>query len=252
MSSLGDPMRPDKYAAEWAQDSADISAAGGYAWMDGQLGACNQVLEIGCGSGEGTLQLAKTRKVVSLEVNPSLLKQTHQRLLANGVSVEIVLQKALWTSTAQVRLVDISVFGSAVPSALGKQNFDAIVCWLPGASPDLVAMSNGVATSKVERKHIRTYRENVHRRCYVLGKKCLREGGVVHTVDRFGLTPDLMQDAIEARVQQHAWLAGAGYTVNIADAALFPLPTVGTSEIQYHMNVQDGQVYLASSKAVRQ
>ncbi|MFM0098730.1 class I SAM-dependent methyltransferase [Paraburkholderia nemoris] len=253
-AQFGQAMSPEQYAEQWASASAYFADSGQYAWMNEQLGAAESVLEIGCGSGLSTLSLAKTHKVVALDVNESLLTKAEKRLADAGVSVEIVQPADLnQPSNASVRLVKGNIFNDSVFVSIASVPFDAIVCWMIGASPEIVVEATGTSVKDFDGTEPATYRSLVHRRCYELGRDCLKPGGIVQMVDRFVIRSWADKDPFrDQHAAMHVELAGAGYKISKAGTFFRKLDDLGKSEIQYMASARtSGIKVLGSVKAIR-
>lgn len=245
-SSLGIPMTADQYAEQWEINSKSFSDEGYYRWMSQQLGNVETVLEIGCGSGNGTLALFQEgRRIVAIEPNEKLANLAYENLKANEVPVEFSDLKALVdqvrSSTSGVFIVRQDVFDSELELLQEKLNFDAVVCWLIGAEPDRIAIHIGKDKHDFTGPEMANYREKIHKRCYELGERLLAAGGYVHIVDRFGISSWNDKDYARTEFAKfHSALAGGSYKIGKSDTFLTRARShIKTSQIQYLAQGED-------------
>jgi hypothetical protein len=188
------------YAEAWKITAAALEAAGHYAWMADLLeGAAppqgKRVLEMGTGTGEGLgVLLDRGWRAVSIDENVACLRAAHERLggtvLFRGSArevadsaYEVTYGGAIAMGEARTVLLEGDLIGddelTAALQAAGP--FDAVTCWL------LDTHAARLRDSKVRAIGIRTadeYRIGIQRLVYRLADKVLREGGVLHVVDR--------------------------------------------------------------------
>jgi hypothetical protein len=218
-SRFGVPMTADQYAEQWEINSKSFFQDGHYSWMAQQLGGGKIVVEIGSGSGNGTLALVNVgNSVLVVEPNEMLAQMTFNLLKDNGVGVSMVcagsLDASSFKDSCQVLIAPLDVFSSQVDDLLSSLSFDAIVCWLIGAEPDRISEYVGVDKYDFVGPEARDYREKVHSRCYELGRKHLPSGGVVQIVDRIGLDSWSNKGGYrEALAERHQELSVESYEV---------------------------------------
>lgn len=239
-SHLGIPMTADQYAEEWEANSKSFFEEGYYRWMSQQLGSVETVLEIGCGSGNGTLALFQDgRLIIAIEPNEKLANLAFENLKANNVPVEFSSLDALadntHSNTSSVFIVRQDAFETKIDSLQSKLSVDAIVCWLIGAEPDRISSHIGKEKHNFTGPEMAEYREKIHQRCYELGKKLLTVGGCVHIVDRTGLRSWSDKDYFRDEFSKfHSGMAGEGYTIGKSDTFLTRARSnIKTSQIQY-------------------
>jgi SAM-dependent methyltransferase len=198
-----------EYAKEWALTSRKHEEDGDYAWMASFVEGCDLLLEVGCGSGSATLELAKRgHRVVSVEENPHCIERAASRLREAGVPVEVELRGSLSNFGNSYR-DDYAQIEKPLPpdgvllveGLLGYDDhltrwllktcpFDAIVCWLIGGQPAIgvnaLLRERASVYYQDSRFHLRFAVQN---RLYELADGLLRKDGLLHIVDR-GELPD--------------------------------------------------------------
>jgi SAM-dependent methyltransferase len=192
--------RRREYAEGWKMTAGALEAGGHYAWMADLLGGATsaqgkRLLEIGTGTGEGTRALLdRGWRVVSIDENVVCLRAAHDRcggsVLFRGSpreaaegGYEVAYSGGIPAGEAPVVFMEGDAIGDDELTAalLAAGPFDAVTCWL------LDAHAARLRESKVRAIGIRTadeYRIGVERLVYRLADKVLREGGVLHVVDR--------------------------------------------------------------------
>lgn len=207
-SILGTPMTAEQYAIEWKGNSKFFSENGYYSWMTSQLGAASTIVEIGCGSGGGSIVLSKQAdRVISIEANEDLANTAQSYLTENGVPANITtLDEILNTGLPDDKIVTIiiaNVFDERVKSLLESIGVDAVICWLIGAAPGLISDHFGKSLELFTGPEMPEYRIRIHERCYQLGVSILKQNGVVHIVDRLGLNSWTQKDFARAELIRH-------------------------------------------------
>ncbi|MCK9814593.1 class I SAM-dependent methyltransferase [Pseudomonas sp. MAFF 302046] len=113
---------PKTYASQWAHESTHIESQGTYQWLSSVTPSGN-VLEIGSGIGFGTISLAATRAVLSLDSNVDLIEKARMRVQSCGVNAEILCTDFLRPSTEAIARIQ-----SFVPKV--------VVAWFVGSNAD--------------------------------------------------------------------------------------------------------------------
>ncbi len=229
-----------QYAREWGTGNAQqFGTQGHYDWMAGFLRGRNNVLEIGTGSGSGTLALlAAGHTVVSIDENPECLKLARQKLNTAGHAATYESREIIEPDQGTYR-VRYRKSASAFPAAGAlllegdvlndpaliewidaHRQFDAIACWLMGT---YFERTRNTAIAELAIANPGDYRLRVHRALSEMASRILPRGGVLHLVDR-GAPPDS-----ELAIQQHrnyqAFLtAGTTFTVVSMDYVRYDEP----------------------------
>ena len=254
---FGPPMTPAQYATEWITSAGNFAKSGEYAWMAAQLGSVTSVLEIGCGSGESTAALLTVCKsLTAIDNNDDLLEATEKRLVAAGRSVHrpSAADFPLQPSESAVRLVNANILDASAANMGADGTLDAIVVWLIGASPFVIAPALEKDITALERPDMAAYRLLVQQRALELGRRWLRPDGVVHLVDR-SIVADWQRkdDARIDTAQQFQTMGADAYAVTKADVFLRRLTHLGGSSIQSIESARtfDGGVQVLSSVRMR-
>jgi SAM-dependent methyltransferase len=205
-----------KYRGQWQLTSDHLRSQGCYEWMAEQLNDLRprNILDIGCGSGNGLLALIARfapSTLISLEENIDCIDATVEALVEAGECplayprLSYNLDAATITydldcSDAPVQLkpgisivqTDVGCTDPPLSEALeGECPFDAITVWLIGTDA-LYLRTVGSTPSD--------YRRQIQHRIYELADRWLRPGGWIQFVDRgpFPLTSEqqggLVQD----------------------------------------------------------
>lgn len=208
----------EKYVERWSQDSAAFAADGHYSWMCNFLDGFDRILEVGCGDGRSTLELArKKHSIISIDENPTSLELTSERLAKNGFASKVIYrgtQKGTMGSyeiayapfdvqltAGQILLVESDLFVDQYLEGwlLSVDPIDAVACWLIGTY-----QGRGGQYSYAKVRSSGDYRLTIQNRLYELADKILRPGGRLHIVDRGEehVSDDLVNDHIDAHADQ--------------------------------------------------
>lgn len=231
-------MTADQYADQWQINSTDFEQRGHYAWMAEHLGEADTVLEVGCGSGNGTLALARNgRRFIVIEPNAKLAQIALSTLKNAGVPVSYVgaseLGSPMPTGSA---IINADIFDKSLDQVLATIQFDAIVCWLIGAEPARIAPHFNVAVDRFKGDEGRRYREKLHARCGELGTHCLKPRGQIQLVDRQGFRHlDDCKYATPEVVNLYSEVLGSRYSILEQGICFREINTslAGNSRMQY-------------------
>lgn len=246
-------MSPEQYGDEWAASAAKFAANGHYDWMVQQLGSRDRVLEVGCGSGEATLCLARAgKRVTVIEVNGHLISKTVSLLDRHGISADVVnVADIVGGKDGGVTIIEANLFDPALPSSLSFP-FDAIACWMTGGHPQLLADRLAKDPYEFQGEEMAIYRQHVHKHCYDLGRSILNKGGIVHVVDRMGITSWNDKDEVRSDLADiHLELFEKSYSISKKDCYLrrIGIDEMGSSRIRYIGDAPTGTFVLASTAA---
>jgi hypothetical protein len=188
-----------KYAKSWAVNSAAHEAAGDYDWMASFLKSFTRVLEIGVGDGLSTLQLLKGgHQVIGVDANRDCLDRTHARIGSSFTTDRIYREKRSTidgklfisyepindsSNKPQALLIEGDILNDIELQKWLIENgqFDAVACWLIGTNPADMTRHSQQGSSGPDPQ---MYRLKIQNLLYDLGRKLLRNNGVLHFVDR--------------------------------------------------------------------
>ncbi len=89
-NEFGVPMNAAQYAENWIVDSHALADQHAYEWLTTRLGRTQLVLEIGPGTGRGTIELVNSgARVLGIEVNEHLAQSAIELLKEHQVSGSI-------------------------------------------------------------------------------------------------------------------------------------------------------------------
>lgn len=189
-----------QYAREWQVSATHFAQTGVYRWMADRMSVTGLVLEIGCGVGESTLELARRgNRVVAVEENTACIRRARVLLERAGIETAVLSRGSVTPLGPQQHRITYSKV-ERVPAAtvvLIEGNllsdthlveyldsigpFDAVACWLIGAH---AAMGSNKSIDFSIVKTSSDYRVLVQNDVYLHADRLLRPGGVLHIVDR--------------------------------------------------------------------
>ena len=236
---FGIPMNSEQYANEWSKNSNFFDANNHYNWMNESLGEAPLVLEIGCGSGYSTLSLLKTnRKVLVIETNEKCINEAIQKVTAQDINFFHTgsineAYDSLYDEAKKVIFLQIDFF-EFIQQVNSKIKFDAIVCWLIGAAPEVIAKNLNKDFYSFEGNTMAIYRIKLHKACYELGTRVLKTGGIVHIIDRNVIRSWNDKDwARNEAIRAYSELSGEYYDIMLPNVYLRKSGQFKTSQIQY-------------------
>lgn len=244
---LGRAMTEAEYAREWQKNAGHFETDGHYQWLNERLGDTKRVLEIGCGAGASTLQMAKSgRQVAAIEVNANLIRMSQQLLENNGIAVQVVGgndagRMTSWPENVQVIIVHADFLTPEGEAAAAAAKIDAIACWMVGANPGQIGMALKKGYMQFDGSEAAEYRKRLHIRCFEVGRRILPGSGFVQVADRVAVDPKSPPEAVtEVASSVYQDLAGRGYRIDRDATQLRPLGQFQTSAIQYVMSKVSG------------
>jgi SAM-dependent methyltransferase len=212
------------YLDYWRHNAASLAAQGCYGWMAEQLDFLKpkRILDIGCGTGEGTLALFQrfSPDIVAIDENLSCLRQTHRcfrnhrapadlrarfeyRQNPNGShSTEINKVEIITTERVALLQADVLLEDPPLHSYLERLGpFDAITIWLIGAYQCRLTCADLYPLRITEPYQ---YRLHVQNRVYWMAGKLLRSGGILQVIDRGEplSTPEIAEDHLNGHREQ--------------------------------------------------
>lgn len=215
------------------------------------------LLDIGCGDGRGLKAILRANsnselRVIGIDENLSCLREAERTLQAAGFTVELLNRTTVSTSgvthqfsylpiqpktTSQVTLFQCDLLSDPLLPAylqtLGK--IDAITVWLVGTHLERGSCEN---IRHLSINSSGEYRLRVQNKAYELADATLRQGGILHIVDRGEVpaTEHLKQDFLNAHRDQASVtslkvleLDYMEYSEPQAQARIAMTPTIGTS-----------------------
>ncbi|MHA3060842.1 methyltransferase domain-containing protein [Acinetobacter sp. ANC 4636] len=232
-------MNSEQYANEWSKNSNFFDANNHYNWMNESLGEARLVLEIGCGSGYSTLSLLKTnRKVLVIETNQNCINEAIQKVTAQGINFFHTCSindayDCLHDEAKKVIFLQMDFF-EFIQQINDVVKFNAIVCWLIGAAPEVIAKNLNKDFSSFEGNTMALYRIKLHKACYELGTRVLNTGGIVHIIDRNIIRSWNDKDwARNEAIRDYSELSGEHYDITLPNVYLRKSGQFKTSQIQY-------------------
>lgn len=119
-----------RYADEWEIGARHFYKNDCYGWMAERIEPFKTVLEIGCGTGFGTLELLKRgHKVIAVDKNEYCIEQAKNRIIMAGFTVGGVTENDVEFMAADI--VNKEFFRSTAES-----HFDIVICWNIGTYED--------------------------------------------------------------------------------------------------------------------
>lgn len=167
------PMTAEQYATHWGLASEVHQNENDYSWISSNLKPCASMLEIGCGNGNSTRQLlAVSKKVVSIEINDSLIQVAQQNLQQAGHKVKIIDPSMAMTidfsSDIDCYLIHASVFDEKVVGLLSGLLFDFVIFSFFGSAPIHAADELGKSLDELDTDYAQRYREKATVRAFEL------------------------------------------------------------------------------------
>jgi len=221
-----DTYKPDKrlifdkkkYVNDWQKDTEYFYEQGYYNWMaDCFFKKVNpeKILDIGCGNGNGIIELIKNEKVkniISIEENEYCIDNAYKRLNEKGINVKIIKrnepifkEKGFFNTKftglndfefARVNIIQGDITHDKIlQEYLFKQKFDAVTCWLIGTH-DSFCYNIDYFESGAENNNI--YDLIVLKQLFELSDIILNPKGYFNIVERGEVlyTQELMQGAV--------------------------------------------------------
>src|SRR3954466_2772373 len=129
-------MNAETYAEHWSNESDRFEKQDLYSTL-AEISPKERVIEIGCGNGFGTRQLASNREVLVIDSNRFLL----QKAMENN------------SGNSNITFIEADIFSLSADQAKQILDFSphGIVAWLMGSDPDTVQSRTPKNTALSER-----------------------------------------------------------------------------------------------------
>lgn len=181
------PMTPEEYATHWGLASDVHENENDYNWITSQLTPCISMLEVGCGNGNSTKKLLNiSKKVVSIEINDSLIQTAELNLQQAGYNVTVITpnstKKIDLSSNIDCFLVHASIFDKKVPTLLSGLLFNYVIFSFFGSAPIHAAQELGKTLDELDKNYALDYREKATLRAFEL--KNMSKSCTLCVVDR--------------------------------------------------------------------
>lgn len=230
------PMTPEQYADEWEKSSKQYEIDKNYDWLNEQLGVANQILEIGCGSGQSTLTLVKAnRKVVVIEINDTLIEKTIKYLKNENVSVTQVYNLNEINTLSDYSVIIFKAnFLTLNSNSFKNRKFDGIICWQIGAAPLHISQSINKDIYQFIGTEMQDYRILIQSHLYKIAHDLLNENGKTQISDRGMIdswqSKNLMRNQI---IEFHKTISKNSHLFSLDNTWLRKLKTLKASHINY-------------------
>lgn len=114
------------YANQWEVSSKHFYENDCYKWMAEQVGEFKIILEIGCGTGYGTLELLRQgHKVISVDKNEHCVEKAKNKIEAEGFTVGDI-------ASNDVNFIVADIVDKEFLKTVANFNFDIVICWNVG------------------------------------------------------------------------------------------------------------------------
>ena len=207
-----------KYVNDWQIDTEYFNKQGYYNWMANCLFEKvnpESILDIGCGNGNGIIELLKNDNVkfiTSIEENEYCIDNAYKKLSEKGINVNIIKRNdyVFKNQGFEVNYTEIDNFESArvniiqgdithdkiLHDHLIRQKFDAITCWLIGSHDSIYEYNDYMKAGVLNFSH---YQMIVHKQIFKLADIILNPKGFFHIVDRNEVpyASDIMQPLVK-------------------------------------------------------
>jgi ubiquinone/menaquinone biosynthesis C-methylase UbiE len=162
-------MNAETYAEHWSDESARFEKQDLYSTL-AKISPKERVIEIGCGNGFETRQLASDREVLVIDNNRFLL----QKAMENN------------SGNSNITFMEADIFSLSADQAKQILDFSphGIVAWLMGSDPDTVESRTPTNTALSERPKL--YREAVED-LLVIEPLCTPSVKWIHLANRVGI-----------------------------------------------------------------
>ena len=162
-------MNPETYAKHWSNEATRFDEQNLYVEL-ARFSPKERILELGCGNGLGTKQLASDREVLVIDNNRFLLQKAKENNSSNP----------------NITFMEADIFALSPEHIKRIRDFSphGIVAWLMGSDPDTVESRTPTNTALSERPKL--YREAVED-LLVLEPLCTPSVKWIHLANRGGI-----------------------------------------------------------------
>jgi SAM-dependent methyltransferase len=194
----------NKYINEWQKDSDYFLEQGYYNLMANCLfEKINPeiVLEIGCGNGNGIIELLKNKNIkniISIEENECCIDFASRKIEAEGIFVKKIIRnnptfikgEVYVNQYSEINEFELSkvniiqgdiLYDEIIKQYIKNKKFDVVICWLLGTHESTQANLEYINAGVKDNK---TFRLLVQNCIYELSDIILKENGFLHIVDR--------------------------------------------------------------------
>lgn len=179
-------MNAETYAEHWSDEATRFDEQNLYGTLAG-ISPKGRVLEIGCGNGLGTKQLASNREVLVIDNNRFLLQKAKENNSSNP-NITFMEADIFALSPEQIKMIT-----DFVPQG--------IVAWLMGSDADIVESRTPKNTALLERPKL--YREAVED-ILVCEPLCTPSVKWIHLANRVEVDAEASEQAvIDATIQDY-------------------------------------------------
>jgi SAM-dependent methyltransferase len=193
----------NKYINEWLKDSNYFYEQGYYNWMANCLFEKinpQMVLDIGCGNGNGIIELLKNgniKNIITIEENESCINLASRNIEEKGIDAKKIIRndpvfireqyankysEIIDFDPSRVTIIQGDIFRDEnLKDYIKRLKFDAVTCWLLGTHESINNNSDYINAGVQDNK---TFRLLVQNCIYELSDIILNKDGFLQIVDR--------------------------------------------------------------------
>lgn len=121
----------ETYSEQWNKSSEYLYENGAYSWMCSKIKQYKVILEIGAGTGQGTLSLLDNgHKVISIEKNKFCINKAKELLSSKGYKIGSVESNLKY---CDVIFLEKDILDDQLSNYLNNLTFDSVICWNVGS-----------------------------------------------------------------------------------------------------------------------
>lgn len=180
------------YADSWGKSAKYFSQNNDYKWMCEPIKEYKKVLEIGCGTGESTLDLLKQgHKVIAIEKNEYCLNKAKQLIEKHGYEYG---NYGADQSKFSVEFIHGSIIDNEFSKFLQNIAVDIVICWNVGTNGDKNSLKEyycklikaGYSHDEIIDNIFAIYTDHIHKTSF---KNAVSLQVPIHIIDR--ITEDI-------------------------------------------------------------